>query len=148
MTGVAFDDVLVPGLDPSSTTSPVVSSTCAPAPVVSGAGSYTFSMSGAAIAPGQTCTWTLEVTSSSIGFYDNTVNVISNVATGISNTVTLAVVSAADVGISVTDGTTGVVAGDGTTHIFTIAVTNSGPGTAVSTPVTAVWPVASLTQVS
>ncbi len=46
----------------------------------------------------------------------------------------------ADLAVSVTDGLTTVVAGDGLTHASTITVTNAGPSAATSVVVAVTWP--------
>jgi len=122
LTGVAFTDTLPSGLVVSTPNG--LTGTCGGGTITATAGSSTVSLSGAAIAAGGTCTFSVNVTGTTSGAKNNSVTVSStNGGTGNTATATLSVASPP--AITKAFGAATIPVGGSTSLTFTINNPNS-----------------------
>jgi len=125
LTGVAFLDLLPAGLQVSSPNG--LSGSCGGGTITAVAGSGSVSLTGATLAAGGSCTFSVNVTGITPGAHDNITGAVTSIEGGtgaISNTATLTVIGT-DVSVGLTHSPDPAAIGG--TLKFTATITNNGP---------------------
>ena len=136
LMGVAFADTLPAGLTIADSSVGICGGTR-----TTTASTGIISLTGATIAVGGTCTFSVAVTGTLGGQYTNVTGAVTSANGGTGNTATAVLtVSSADLSITKTDGVSSAPAGS--TVTYTIVATNNGPNPATGATVTDTFPAA------
>ena len=127
LTGVAFTDTLPTGLVVATPNG--LTGNCGGGTITAAAGSSSISLTGATVAAGGSCTFSVDVTGSTAGTKNNTVTV-SSTNGGTGNTANASITVVAPPSISKSFSPNPIAAGGTSTLTFTI--TNSNAGTALN----------------
>jgi hypothetical protein len=123
LSGISFADTLPAGL--AVTTPNGLTGSCGGGTITATAGSSAVSLSGATVAGGASCTFSVNVTGTVAGVQNNSVTV-SSTTSGAGNTATASIIVVAPPTITKAFGTTSIPVGGSTSLTFTLSNPNSG----------------------